>query len=87
MTVEPLTPAIAARLGYRGAGRLVVTHVDEGGAADRAQIEAGDVIVEADRQEVRTPDQLGAAFRDGRALLRIERGGDARYTVITRDEG
>jgi S1-C subfamily serine protease len=84
--LDSLTPEVARRLGYEGNGRVVVTRLIEGSPAERAGLRAGDVIVEADHREVRTPGDVLQALADGQALLRVERRQGAFYTVIRRDE-
>jgi serine protease Do len=85
MQLQPLTPEIAQQLGYRGVGKVVVAGVRLGSAAESAGLERGDVIVEADRQVVQTPDDVARAAADGQALLRVERGdGHAFFVVLNK---
>jgi serine protease Do len=81
--LEPLTKQLADRLGIaRGPGALV-TSVQRGGAAERAGLRPGDLIVEADRKLVESPEDVTRALRDGNALLRIQRGANASYVVLS----
>ena len=55
IAVQPLTPEIARQLGLRsGTSGLVISDVDPSGPAAEAGIQPGDVIVEANRQPVRS---------------------------------
>ena len=80
--LQPLNPELRRRLGYRGQGRVVVTRVQRGSAADRAGLEARDVILSADRREVRREADIFRAMDDGEALLRVIRGERAFFTVL-----
>ena len=72
--LEDLTPSLRQRFRYEGEGRVFVRGVEPGSDADRAGLETGDIILQADRNEVRSAADVGAALRDGKALLYIERG-------------
>jgi Do/DeqQ family serine protease len=85
MQVLPITPDIAQQLGRNNTEGAVVARVREGSPADRAGLRRGDVIVEADRQPVRSPAEVYRALSDGRALLRAERGQRSFYTVLRSD--
>ena len=85
LSTRPLTPNLAARLGYEGKGQLVVTGVATGTAADRAGLRKGDVIEQADRKPVPSARALQAALADGKALLRVVRKGSAFFTVLSKD--
>jgi serine protease Do len=82
LSLIPLDPELARRLGYTGEGKLVVKDVAPGSAADRAGLRQGDVIVSADKQPVKAADDLKKALSDGKALLRVEREGTARFAVL-----
>lgn len=85
LTLEPLTPERAARLGYRGKSGALIVGVERGSAADRADLAQGDLIVEADRGAVQAPADVDAALADGTALLRVLRRDSALYVVLSRD--
>jgi S1-C subfamily serine protease len=59
--------------------------VHRGSAAERARLQPGDLIIEADRKPVTSPADVTAALSDGNALLRVQRGNDATYVVLSRD--
>lgn len=86
MQLQPLTPGLARRLGLPShAQGVVVANVKPGSPADRAGLEDGDVIVEADRKPVGSPSDVRKALKDGSALLRVRRGDGAMYVVLSRD--
>jgi serine protease Do len=86
ITVEPLTPDIAAQLGLRrGTQGVVITQVDPAGPAGQAGIQAGDVIQEVNRQPVRAPEDVrGALAKSGNRppLLLINRGGHTLFVTV-----
>ncbi len=73
-------PAIEATIAGDPAGGARVVEVTNGGAADDAGLEAGDVVVSVDGKSVDTPDQLIAEIRahhPGEELtLGVLRGGE-----------
>jgi S1-C subfamily serine protease len=79
-------PELGLELGPnpRGSGALVL-RVGPTSPAARAGIRRGDVVVEADGQTVGNNATLvERAFADGQALLRVMRGSEAFFAVITR---
>lgn len=84
--VEPITPEIASRLRLRQADGLVVTNVDPAGPAASAGIQQGDVIVEANRQPIKSASDLeGALSRGGQGkptLLLVSRQGQTFYLTV-----
>jgi serine protease Do len=86
LELEPLTNKLATRLGYAGRQGAVVASVHRGSTADRAGVRSGDLIVEADRKPVQSPADVTAALADGTAVLRIQRGADSSFVVLSKDE-
>lgn len=86
LNLQPMTPEIAGQLGVPANTKgLVVTDVDESGAAADAGISKGDIIQEIDRQPVETFDQVRAAIDkagDKPLLMLISRGGRAAYITV-----
>jgi S1-C subfamily serine protease len=78
----PLTPQIARQIRFGGTAGAVVAEVREGSASDRAGLERGDVIIEADRRPVRAVADVERALGDGHALLRVQRQERSFFTVI-----
>jgi predicted metalloprotease with PDZ domain len=70
-TVEPLDPATARSLQLTsGTHGLVVTSLASGGAAARAGVRTGDVIVAIDRP-VRSIDDLAAGLGNDKEVLTV----------------
>ena len=82
ITIEALPPAYAARLGLSTQGGVIIMAVQRGGAADRAGLRPGDVIVEADRQPANDTDAVVAAARDGQAVFLVRRGATQQYVGL-----
>jgi serine protease Do len=86
MRLLPLTAAAAKQLGYEGSAHgALVAEVARGSSADRAGLARGDLIVEADRKAVRTPEDVSHAAKDGSVVLRVRRGVAAHYVVLSHD--
>lgn len=86
LTLQPLTPELAGRLGLDTTEQgLIVTRVEASGAAAEAGINQGDVIQEVNRQPVRTLADFNAAIsRSGSrpALVLINRRGATLYLTL-----
>jgi serine protease Do len=86
VTVAPLTPETASRAGVRRDLKgLLVENVDPAGRAADAGIQAGDVIVEANRNAVTAVDDLRAAVRgsaDKPLLLLVHRQGRDLFVTV-----
>jgi len=86
LALEDLTPRIRERFRYEGDGRVFVRGVAPGSDADRAGLRPGDIILQADRQPVRSTGDVRAALKDGKALLYIERDSRRFFQPITRSK-
>lgn len=86
LNLQQLTPQIAQELSYKGPGKVVVSGVKPGSPADRAGLQRGDVVVEADRKSVEKPSDVAAAAKDGKALLRVDRKTGSFYTVVSKED-
>ncbi len=73
LSVAELTPNLRQRFRYEGDGTVFVRAVAPGSEADRAGLQPGDVILQADRRVVRGIADLRSSLQDGKALLYIER--------------
>ncbi|MGH6889172.1 MAG: Do family serine endopeptidase [Rhizomicrobium sp.] len=80
------TGAIPQTSPAYGEGGVYVERVDPGSAAAQAGLEAGDIILRADRKPVATPDELDRAARAHASasplLLQIRRGGAVLFVAI-----
>jgi serine protease Do len=86
VSVAPLTPELASRLGApKDAAGLVVKDVDPDGRAADAGIQPGDIIQSVNRQSVKTVDELRDAVRQSRdkpALMLITRQGRSVFVTV-----
>jgi serine protease Do len=87
LSVQPLTPDLADQLGYSGEAGVLVASVDPAGPAAAARLQPGDLIVEVDREPVRSVDQLRKKLEQakGTALLLVKRK-DASVFVVLKAE-
>jgi Do/DeqQ family serine protease len=82
LAVAELTPKLRQRLRYEGDGRVFVRGVTPGSDADRAGLQPGDIILQADRRAVRAVPDLRKALEDGTALLYVERDSQRFFQLI-----
>ena len=86
MTLEPLTPDLASRLGLEANEQgLVVSRVDPAGSASEAGVRQGDVIQEVNRQPVRTVQEFNTATQRSGArpvLVLLNRRGNVIYLTL-----
>ncbi|HZO08258.1 MAG TPA: Do family serine endopeptidase [Myxococcota bacterium] len=85
LQVRPLSPELGERLGVAEPG-LVVTGVEREMAADRAGLEPGDVLLEADRRPVAGIADLAVVLEGAQegTLLLVQRGEATFYTMLAR---
>jgi len=86
LSVEPLTPDLATRLGLKVTDQgVVVSQVDPNGPAADVGIQQGDVIQEVNRQIVRNANEFRAGLdRSGArpALVLVNRRGRTLYLTL-----
>jgi len=86
LSLQTLTPNLAESLGVpRDSKGAAIAEVAPGSAADRAGLQAGDVILEVDRKPVRSADEASAALRskqDRGHLLRVRGEAGVRFVTI-----
>ena len=86
LSLQPLTPPMASELGLKVKEGVLVRDVVEGGRAAEAGIRAGDVIVEVNRQPVRTVDDFRARLekqaKDQPVVMLVNRDGQTMYVAI-----
>jgi Do/DeqQ family serine protease len=90
VSVAPITPEMASRLGTKNAQGLVVQNVDPDGRAADAGIQAGDVIESVNRQPVKTVEDLRGALQrtaDKPVLLLINRQGSTIFVTVKAANG
>jgi serine protease Do len=79
LSLQPVTPELAARLGWQSSGGFVVTRVEHGGPAEQAGVRAGDRLLAVNGIAINSVDDVqrgiyGASVGD-RLALRLERTG------------
>ncbi len=86
-SVQDLTPELREQLKVPSGDGVVVSGVVEGSPAARAGIRAGDVIVEVNRERVKSAADvarlLGEMRRGNNLLLLVQRDGNSRFVVLT----
>jgi serine protease Do len=94
MTLSDLTPDLKEKysLGDDAKGIVVVDVAKDSASAEKG-LRAGDVIMEASQEEVKTPGQLVGKVADAKKLgrksilLLIQRQGDLRFVALRIDQG
>ncbi len=85
LSLEPITPQIAQQLNLKNVSSgLVVGDVQAGSLADEAGIAQGDVILEINRQPVKTIAEVKAAMektKNNSVLLLINRSGQTLFVT------
>jgi serine protease Do len=88
MSIENLTPEMAARLGYESADGVLITNVQPGSSAARAGIRRGAVIAEVNKTPVKNTSELTSALAEAPenkgVLLLIKHGQASRYVTLER---
>ena len=86
-SVQELTAELREQLKIPEGDGVVVSGVEDGGAAARAGMRAGDLITEVNRERVRTLADFGRALRairrGGNLLLLVRRDGNSRFVVVS----
>src|SRR5574341_2134266 len=87
LAVQDLTPDLRDQLGLKEGEGIVVSGVEVAGPAARAGIRSGEVIVEANREPVRTVRDFArilTRLRPGEnLLLLVRRDGSSRFAVLS----
>ena len=88
VTVAPITPEAAQALSLpAGTKGVVVRDVRSGSPAAEAGLQAGDVIVQADRRPITSVEDLrevvGKRAKDKPLLLLVRRDGNDRYVAVS----
>lgn len=84
LTVQPLTPELAEQFGYKDEKGVLITEVDPDSPAGAANLQRGDLIVEANRQPVSSIKELRDALAQSEdtALLLIKRQDASLFVVL-----
>ena len=91
IAVETLDADTARRLGLQAATQgVVVVNVEPGSVGDEAGLQNGDVILQVNRQPVRTAAEFEAAMgksTNSAAVLFVNHGGRTRYVTLPPEPG
>ncbi|MBI4537583.1 MAG: DegQ family serine endoprotease [candidate division NC10 bacterium] len=87
LTVQELTPELREQFKLpAGAGGLVVAGVEEGGPAAREALRPGDLIIQVNREPVRSLRDfariVGQMQKGSNLLLLVQREGNSRFVVL-----
>jgi serine protease Do len=86
MTVEQVTPMLAAKFGLNQEDGLFVTEVDRNSNAENSGIKAGDIIVQIGRVRIATLDDFGALAprfpANGQTRVWVIRGQEMGYVTL-----
>ena len=86
ITVESVTDQLAEYFGVKGGNGVLISHVDENGAAGKAGLKAGDVIIAVDNEKI---DSVNALLKTlskreaGAAAVRILRNRTEQTVNVT----
>ena len=87
VTIAPVTKEVAESIGLGKPAGALVNAVEKDGPADKAGIEAGDIIVKVDGKSVEKqgdlPRMVGAIKPGTKATLQVFRRGNARDIAVT----
>ncbi|MBC7939166.1 MAG: DegQ family serine endoprotease [Chitinophagaceae bacterium] len=87
VTIAPVTKEVAESIGLGKAAGALVQSVEKDGPADKAGVEAGDIIVRVDGKVVDRsgdlPRIVGATKPGGKAALQVFRRGNTRDIAVT----
>jgi serine protease Do len=86
LQLQEMSPAVARQLGLKNHRGVVVTGVRPGSPADAASILKGDVLLEVNRQQVRSVEEVKERIEKsetkGSLLLLVRRGNGNLYVVM-----
>lgn len=84
LSVAPLTDELKSRFNIAAERGLLITGIAPDSPARAAGVSPGDVILSADRQEVKTPEDLRAKTKGkDRVLLHLQRGTSMFFATVS----
>jgi serine protease Do len=90
VTIAPVTKEVAESIGLGKAAGALVQSVEKDGPADKAGVEAGDIIVKVDGKNVERsgdlPRLVGATKPGSKSMLQVFRRGNTRDLAVTVSE-
>jgi serine protease Do len=86
LQLQGLTPELARQLGAKSEQGVLVAGVKPGSPADNASVQRGDVILEVNRQPVKSvadmKEKIEKSHTKDSLLLLVQRGGNSLYLVL-----
>jgi serine protease Do len=84
LSVQTLTPDLAKQFGLEGESGALISGVDEGSPAALADLQTGDLIVEANRQAITDVGELRSVLDKAKdsVLLLVKRRGQSLFVVL-----
>ena len=86
ITVQNLKKDIARQLKLNNSDGVLIAEVEPGGAADKADLHRGDIILEVNRKPVKNVSEYRDAIRDMKsdegAVLYIQRGNSRIFVAL-----
>jgi serine protease Do len=86
LLLQELTPELANRIGLKGRQGVVVAGVQPGSPADEGSIQSGDIILEVNRQPVKSVEDVKEKMEKSGSksslLLLVQRGGNTVYVAL-----
>jgi len=86
MTVQAITPEIAEHLGLPNITGVIITQVKDGGPADEAGVQTGDIIRRINNSEISSLEQYQSVMAESASedtiLVLIQRGKSKFFAVI-----
>lgn len=87
INVQDITPEISRQLGLEQTNGVVITQTSRGSMAERAGLQPGTVILEANREKVKSVKQLRNIIKDdakdGQIMLLVQDQRGTRYIVLS----
>ena len=85
LSLQPITPQIAQQYKLKESSGLIVADVQAGSPADEAGIQQGDVILQVNRQDVKTVEAVKTAMtkmKTNSVLFLVSRDGQSRFVSV-----
>jgi serine protease Do len=87
LQLQTLTPDVAEQMGYSGLSGVLVSNVEPDSPAAKAELEAGDLILEVAKKPVASAEECAKALSEaeGKVLVRVKKpSGETVYKTITK---
>jgi serine protease Do len=88
LRVQDLTPELAEQLGVDEKRGVVVSEVENGSPGEEAGLRRGDVVLEVNQQEIKSPGDFRKSLEGkDKALLLVRRADNTIYVALKRKAG